>query len=66
VQGYNNWLSVGGRALTARATITAKDMDVSSMIDLFRRSGFGAINTQLVQTEDPEQGTPATLTKNTP
>lgn len=54
VQGYNNWLSVGGRALTARATITAKDMDVSSMIDLFRRLGFGAINTQLVQTEDPE------------
>jgi len=54
VQGYNNWLSVGGRALTARATITAKDTSVSPMIDLFRRLGFNSVNTQLVQTEDPE------------
>lgn len=54
VQGYNNWLSVGGRALTARSTVTAKDVDIVSMVDILRGLGFAAVNTQLVQSDDPE------------
>jgi len=54
VQGYETWLSLGGPPLTVRATITAKDTDVVSMNNLFRGIGFGAINSQLVQTEDPD------------
>ncbi len=54
IEGVRHWNDIGGDPLTARATITAKDVDISSMVDLFRGLGFGKVNTQVVQTEDPD------------